>query len=107
MQLRVAPAPGAGQVLPNPYATAATHPARTHLQNECLNACSNTCRAGLSEEEVAAAILERAEARAAKDYAASDAVRARLEAVGILIMDTPEGTTWKPGPRLHIAEEGQ
>jgi len=20
-------------------------------------------------------------------------------------MDTPQGTTWKPGPRLHIAEE--
>lgn len=32
-------------------------------------------------------------------------VRLRLEAAGILIMDTPEGTTWKPGPRLHIAEE--
>ncbi|GAB4823355.1 hypothetical protein N2152v2_010401 [Parachlorella kessleri] len=61
-------------------------------------------RAGLSEEEVAAAIEERAAARAAKDYAASDAVRTRLEAVGILIMDTPQGTTWKPGPRLHVAE---
>lgn len=32
-------------------------------------------------------------------------VRLRLEAAGILIMDTPTGTTWKPGPRLHIAEE--
>jgi len=32
-------------------------------------------------------------------------VRLRLEAAGILIMDTPQGTTWKPGPRLHIAEE--
>ncbi|PRW59911.1 cysteine--tRNA cytoplasmic isoform X1 [Chlorella sorokiniana] len=62
-------------------------------------------RAGLSEEQIAAAIEERAAARAAKDYAASDAVRLRLEAAGILIMDTPEGTTWKPGPRLHIAEE--
>ena len=48
------------------------------------------CRAGLTEEEVAAAIEERAAARAAKNYAASDAVRTRLEAVGILIMDTPQ-----------------
>lgn len=32
------------------------------------------CRAGLSEEQIAAAIEERAAARAAKDYAASDAV---------------------------------
>lgn len=62
-------------------------------------------RAGLSEEEVAAAIEERAAARAAKDYAASDAVRLRLERLGILMLDTPQGTTWKPGPRLHIAEE--
>lgn len=62
-------------------------------------------RAGMSEEEVSAAIQERAAARAAKDYAASDAVRTRLEAAGILIMDTPQGTSWKPGPRLHIAAE--
>lgn len=32
-------------------------------------------------------------------------VRLRLEAAGILIMDTPQGTTWKPGQRLNIAEE--
>ncbi|EFN53199.1 hypothetical protein CHLNCDRAFT_137034 [Chlorella variabilis] len=62
-------------------------------------------RAGLGEDEIAAAIEERAAARAAKDYAAADVVRLRLEAAGILIMDTPQGTTWKPGPRLNIAEE--
>lgn len=54
-------------------------------------------RAGLSEADIAAAINERADARAAKDYAASDAVRARLAAVGVMIMDTPAGTTWRPG----------
>ncbi|KAL4458944.1 hypothetical protein ABPG75_013809 [Micractinium tetrahymenae] len=62
-------------------------------------------RAGLTEEQVAAAIEERAAARAAKDYAASDAVRLRLEGLGVLMLDTPQGTTWKPGPRLHVAEE--
>jgi cysteinyl-tRNA synthetase len=50
---------------------------------------------------VAAAIQERAEARQRKDFAAADAVRLRLEAAGVLIMDTPEGTSWKPGPRLE------
>jgi len=63
-------------------------------------------RAGLTEGDVAAAIQERAGARAAKDFAAADAVRARLERVGIMFMDTPDGTTWRPGPRLHVAEEG-
>ena len=62
-------------------------------------------RSGLSESEVAAAIDERAAARAAKDFDAADGVRKRLEAVGVLIMDTPQGTSWKPGPRLNIAED--
>ena len=62
-------------------------------------------RSGLSEAEVGAAIEERAAARAAKDFEAADAVRRRLEALGVLIMDTPQGTSWKPGPRLMIAEE--
>jgi cysteinyl-tRNA synthetase len=62
-------------------------------------------RSGLSEGEVAAAIEERAAARAAKDFEAADAVRKRLEALGVMIMDTPKGTEWKPGPRLNIAEE--
>ena len=62
-------------------------------------------RAGISEEELDSAIDERASARAAKDFEAADAVRLRLEALGILIMDTPSGTTWKPGPRLDIHKE--
>jgi cysteinyl-tRNA synthetase len=62
-------------------------------------------RSGLTEAEVAAAIEERAVARAAKDFEAADAVRKRLEVVGVMIMDTPKGTEWRPGPRLNIAEE--
>jgi cysteinyl-tRNA synthetase len=62
-------------------------------------------RAGLTEGEVADAIAERAAARAAKDFDAADGVRLRLEERGVMIMDTPVGTTWKPGPRLNIAEE--
>jgi cysteinyl-tRNA synthetase len=62
-------------------------------------------RAGMTEPQVASAIEERAAARAAKDFVAADEVRKKLEAVGIMIMDTPHGTTWKPGPRLDVAQE--
>ena len=40
-------------------------------------------------------IRMRAEAKAAKDYAASDRIREQLSALGITIMDTKEGTTWE------------
>lgn len=73
-----------------------------HILSE-LRACA-LVRSGISELDVAKALEERTAARAAKDFAAADAVRSRLERVGILIMDTPQGTTWKPGPRLDIAD---
>lgn len=68
-----------------------------------LRACA-LVRSGITELDIAKALDERAAARAAKDFAAADAVRSRLESLGILIMDTPQGTTWKPGPRLDIAD---
>jgi cysteinyl-tRNA synthetase len=43
---------------------------------------------------VAAAIDERAQARADKDYAAADVVRDRLCGAGIVIEDTPDGAQW-------------
>lgn len=54
-------------------------------------------RADLTEEDVAKAIQERVDARAAKNYARSDEVRADLAAKGVMIMDTPQGTSWRPG----------
>jgi len=38
----------------------------------------------------------RAAARAAKDFVAADNIRMELEKQGIMIMDTPAGTTWRP-----------
>ncbi len=38
----------------------------------------------------------RADARAAKDFASADAVRIKLASQGVAIMDTPQGTTWRP-----------
>jgi cysteinyl-tRNA synthetase len=46
----------------------------------------------------AAAIEERIQARAAakkaRDFAAADAIRAELAAIGVELKDTPQGTTW-------------
>jgi cysteinyl-tRNA synthetase len=52
-------------------------------------------RRGIDAAFVEAKIGERAEARRAKDFARSDAVRAELASLGVLLMDGPSGTTWK------------
>ncbi|MCQ9343638.1 cysteine--tRNA ligase [Corynebacterium kozikiae] len=44
---------------------------------------------------ITAALQERTDARAAKDWARADAVRDRLQAAGISVVDTPEGPTWE------------
>jgi cysteinyl-tRNA synthetase len=40
-------------------------------------------------------IVERTEARRARDFARSDAIRDELAAQGVSLMDGPQGTTWK------------
>src|SRR5512138_1303043 len=52
-------------------------------------------RRGIDEAWVSERIAARAEARKAKDFARSDALRDELLAKGVAIMDGPEGTTWK------------
>ena len=37
---------------------------------------------------------QRTRARAAKDFAAADAIRDQIKAAGIAITDTPDGPTW-------------
>ena len=51
-----------------------------------LTAAVDTLVAGLLEQ--------RNEARAAKDFAAADAIRDRIKAAGIEIEDTPDGPKW-------------
>ena len=49
----------------------------------------------LSAEDIEALIGKRNAARAAKDFAAADAIRDELAAAGIQIEDSPDGTTWR------------
>lgn len=52
--------------------------------------------AGIDEAEIAARLAERREARAAKDFARSDAIRDALAAQGVEVMDgDPIGWDWK------------
>jgi cysteinyl-tRNA synthetase len=52
-------------------------------------------RRGIDGAAVEAKLRERAEARAAKDFARSDAIRDELLAQGVAIMDGPQGSSWK------------
>ena len=48
----------------------------------------------LSEEEIEAKIAERQAAKGSKDFARADAIRDELAALGIILKDSREGTTW-------------
>ena len=52
-------------------------------------------RRGLDMNKVAGLLRERQEARAAKDFARSDAARDELAALGVEVRDTPEGPVWE------------
>ena len=51
-------------------------------------------RHGLTQADVEQLIAERNAALAAKDWAKGDELRKQLEAYGIVLKDTPAGTTW-------------
>lgn len=61
-------------------------------------------RANFTEEEVLQKIEERATARMQKEYAKSDAIRKDLAVLGITLMDSPNGTTWRPAIPLPLQE---
>ena len=51
--------------------------------------------AGLDEAQIQQRIHERAEAKKAKNFALADSIRQDLLARGIVLKDSPQGTTWE------------
>ena len=47
------------------------------------------------KSKVEALLQKRIEARAAKDFAAADAIRAELDGLGVVVMDGAAGATWR------------
>lgn len=62
-------------------------------------------RANLTEDQVLQRIEDRTVARKNKEYEKSDAIRKDLAAVGIALMDSPVGTTWRPALPLALQEQ--
>jgi cysteinyl-tRNA synthetase len=56
---------------------------------------------GLDVAKIEALIAERNAARAAKNYAESDRLRADAKTMGVELIDAPQGTTWKVAAELH------
>ncbi len=50
---------------------------------------------GLTDEQIEALIQQRLEARKAKNWAEADRIRDELKAQGIVLEDSPQGTTWR------------
>ena len=50
-------------------------------------------------------LAERLEARKSKDFARADAIRARLDAAGVIVMDRPNAPTdWELTPHFDPAK---
>ncbi|XP_011036607.1 PREDICTED: cysteine--tRNA ligase, cytoplasmic isoform X2 [Populus euphratica] len=62
-------------------------------------------RAKLTEDQILQKIEERTVARKDKDYEKSDAIRKDLAALGIALMDSPDGTSWRPAIPLALQEQ--
>lgn len=56
---------------------------------------SSGAQGGPDAAKVEELISQRADAKANKDFARADAIRGELDAMGVELRDTPEGTTWK------------
>ena len=52
-------------------------------------------KAGIDPQEIEGLIVERAAARRSKDFARADQIRDELAEKGVILLDSPQGTTWK------------
>ncbi len=56
---------------------------------------SGSVTTGLTETQINDFILSRAEAKKSKNFAEADRIRKELADAGIILEDTPQGTTWR------------
>ncbi|HWA21106.1 MAG TPA: cysteine--tRNA ligase [Caulobacterales bacterium] len=49
----------------------------------------------ISDADVDALVAARISARAAKNFAEADRIRAELDSKGVIVMDSPQGSTWR------------
>lgn len=65
------------------------------LLNRPPQAFHQSAAAGLDRESIETLIAERAAAKKAKNFARADQIRADLMAQGVVLEDSPAGTTWR------------
>ena len=65
---------------------------KSSLENESLQ---DGGASGEEDEEIAKIVDERAKAKAQKDFARADALRESLKERGIILEDSPSGTSWR------------
>ncbi|XP_042417369.1 cysteine--tRNA ligase, chloroplastic/mitochondrial-like isoform X1 [Zingiber officinale] len=61
-------------------------------------------RAEITEDELLQKIEERTLARKNKQYERSDEIRKELSTIGIALMDSPDGTSWRPTVPQSVEE---
>jgi cysteinyl-tRNA synthetase len=69
--------------------------ARPPLQFLTAQRSRLACQRGVDEGGIDRLVLERDQARRAKDFARADAIRAELAGQGVELMDTRAGTRWR------------
>ncbi|MGJ8583059.1 MAG: CysS/YqeB C-terminal domain-containing protein [Marinosulfonomonas sp.] len=50
--------------------------------------------------QVEALLVARRAARAEQDFETADRIRAILDGAGVVVIDSPDVTAWKPGPNF-------
>jgi cysteinyl-tRNA synthetase len=71
------------------------------VRHESATAITSVAPAAeVDKVEAGRLVVARTAAKAAKDFAGADEIRAQLEALGVEVQDTPAGTTWKVKSRL-------
>jgi len=67
----------------------------TRFANDITARAEGRAPTEVDEARVDALIIARAEARQGRDFAEADRIRDELDAMGVALMDGPEGTSWE------------